>query len=48
MPADILFTDAEVEYEFNEKNELMKQESHKISVSSGCDWGNPNEYGYPD
>ena len=26
----------------------MEQESHKISVSSGCDWGNPNEYGYYD
>lgn len=48
MPTDILFTDTEIEYKFNEKNELMEQESHKISVSSGCDWGNPNEYGYPD
>ena len=48
MPTDILFTDTEIEYKFNEKNELMKQESHKISVSSGCDWGNPNEYGYYD
>ena len=48
MPTDILFTDTEIEYKFNEKNELMEQESHKISVSSGCDWGNPNEYGYYD
>lgn len=48
MPTDILFTDTEIEYKFNEKNELMEQESHKISVSSGCDWGNPNEYGYRD
>lgn len=48
MPTDILFTDTEIEYKFNEKNELMEQESHKISVSSGCDWGNPNEYGYSD
>lgn len=48
MPTDILFTDTEIEYKFNEKNELMEQDSHKISVSSGCDWGNPNEYGYYD
>lgn len=48
MPTDILFTDTEIEYKFNEKNELMEQTSHKLSMSSGCDWGNPNEYGYRD
>lgn len=48
MPTDILFTDTEIEYKFNEKNEFVGQDSHKISVSSGCDWGNPNEYGYSD
>ena len=34
MPTDILFTDTEIEYKFNEKNELMEQTSHKLSVSS--------------
>lgn len=48
MPTDILFTDTEIEYKFDEKGNLLSQDSHKISVSSGCDWGNNNEYGYND
>lgn len=48
MPTDVLFTDTEIEYNFDEKGKIVDQESHKISVSSGSDWGNKNEYGYKD
>lgn len=48
MPTDILFTDTEIEYTFDEQGNVLEQQSHKISVSSGCDWGNNNEYGYND
>ena len=48
MPTDVLFSDTEISYEFDEKGKLIKQKSHKTSVASGCDWGNNNEYGYND
>lgn len=48
MPTDILFSDTEIDYSFDDKGELVTQKSYKTSVASGCDWGNKNEYGYYD
>lgn len=48
MPSDILFTDTEISYKFDLEGNLLPQEVHQISVSSGCDWGNKNEYGKSD
>ena len=48
MPTDILFTDTEYEYQVNEDGELEDVSYHQVSVSSGSDWGNKNEYGYKD
>lgn len=48
MPTDILFTDTEFEYTLDEDGNVTKQDSQQVSVSSGCDWGNSNEYGYND
>lgn len=48
MPTDILFTDTEITYDFDDKGKLINQEAQKISVASGCDKGNENEYGYDD
>lgn len=48
MPTDVLFTDHEISYIFNEKGELTDQVDNKLSVSSGCDWGNKNVNGYYD
>ena len=48
MPSDILFTDTEISYKFDMEGNLLPQEVHQTSVSSGCDWGNANEYGKSD
>lgn len=48
MPSDILFTDTEISYKFDLEGNLLPQEVHQTSVSSGCDWGNANEYGKSD
>ena len=48
MPSDILFTDTELTFKLDEKGEPIDQSSRKISVSSGADWGNVNEYGEKD
>lgn len=48
MPTDILFTDTEITYEFDENGNLKSQTGHKTSIASGCDKGNKNEYGYSD
>lgn len=48
MPTDILFTDTEYEYQVSDDGELEDVSYHQISVSSGADWGNKNEYGYKD
>lgn len=47
MPTDILFSDTEIVYGYENGN-LVTTDSHKTSVASGCDWGNQNEYGYYD
>lgn len=44
MPTDVLFTDTEISYTMDENGKVVNQESQKISVASGCDWGNKNEY----
>lgn len=48
LPTDILFSDTEISYSFDDKGNLSTQDSYQISVASGCDWGNDNEYGYDD
>lgn len=48
MPTDVLFTDTEITYSSDEDDENVSQTVQKISVASGCDWGNANEYGYKD
>lgn len=48
MPSDILFTDTEITFKLDENGKPIDQSSRKISVSSGADWGNANEYGEKD
>lgn len=48
LPTDILFSDTEITYGFDESGNLINQDAHQTSVASGCDWGNENEYGYDD
>lgn len=48
MPSDILFTDTELKFKNDENGKPIDQSSRKISVSSGADWGNVNEYGEKD
>lgn len=48
MPSDILFTDTQLKFELDKDGKPIDQSSRKISVSSGADWGNVNEYGEKD
>lgn len=48
LPTDILFSDTEISYSFDNSGNLVTQDAHQTSVASGCDWGNENEYGYDD
>ena len=44
-PTDLLFTDTEFTYRIVD-GKVANQETTKRTVSTGCDWGNVNEYGY--
>lgn len=50
LPTDILFTDTEIEYSVDSNGNMTNYNVNAVytSVSSGCDWGNRNEYGYHD
>lgn len=47
LPTDILFSDTEITFSFDKDGNLTTN-SQKMSVATGCDWGNKNEYGYED
>ena len=44
-PTDLLFTDTEFTYRIVD-GKVANQETTKRTISTGCDWGNVNEYGY--
>lgn len=48
MPTDILFSDNEIEYATDDNGNIYVVNSKNLTVATGCDWGNKNEYGYED
>lgn len=48
MPTDLLFDDTEINFKVTDDGELKDMSVKTISVATGCDWSNSNEYGHND
>ena len=48
MPPNLLLSDVKTELKKNKDNEVVDVNGINKSIKSGCDWGNPNEYGVED